>query len=55
MAWGGYRHEPQLCWEGERKAKVKLELNMARDTKNHKGLYEYGNQKRKLKGKVYEL
>lgn len=36
--------------DGVRRAKVKLELNLAKDVKNNKrGIYKYVNQKRKVK------
>ena len=32
----------QVCWDGVRKAKVHLEMSLARDTKgNKKGFYRY--------------
>ncbi|KAK4830766.1 hypothetical protein QYF61_013255 [Mycteria americana] len=43
----------QLCRDGVRKAKVWLELNLARDAKNNKkGFYRHINQKRKVKESV---
>lgn len=39
-----------MCRDGVRKAKVWLELNLARDAKNNrKGFYRYVIQKRKVK------
>jgi len=39
-----------LCSERVRRAKVQLELNLARDAKNNtKGFYRYISQKRKVK------
>ncbi|KAJ7425634.1 hypothetical protein BTVI_02330 [Pitangus sulphuratus] len=54
--WEEYRDVVQLCRNGARKAKVKLELNLARDAKNNrKGFYRYVNQKRKVKESVSPL
>ncbi|KAK4818026.1 hypothetical protein QYF61_004150 [Mycteria americana] len=48
--WEEYRDTAQMCRDGVRKAKVQLELNLARDAKNNKkGFYRYINQKRKVK------
>jgi len=48
-----YRDAAQLCRDGIRKAKVWLELNLARDAKNNKkGFYRYVSQKRKVKERV---
>ncbi|KAJ7399315.1 hypothetical protein BTVI_116109 [Pitangus sulphuratus] len=45
-----HSHEVWLCSDGARKAKEKLELNLARDSKNkRKGFYRYVNQKRKVR------
>jgi len=45
-----------LCSEGIRRAKARLELNLARDAKNNKkGLYTYVNQKRKVKESIPSL
>jgi len=42
-----------LCRDGVRKAKVKMELNLARDARNNKrGFYRYVSQKRKVKESV---
>ncbi|GAB0190571.1 cAMP-dependent protein kinase inhibitor alpha [Grus japonensis] len=39
-----------LMWDGVRKAKAQLELNLARDTKNNKkGFYRYASQKSGIK------
>lgn len=47
-AWEESRDEIWLCREGVRKAK--LELNLARDTRNNrKGFFRSGNQERKVK------
>jgi len=51
-AWGEYRDAAQLCRDGVGKAKVWLELNLARDAKNNKGFYRYVRQKRKVKESV---
>lgn len=51
MSWEKYRHELQLYRDEARKTKAKVELNLARNTKNvKKGFYGYVNQKRKVKG-----
>ena len=45
--WQGYREEFWLCRVRVRKAMARLELNLARDTKDkRKELYRYINQKR---------
>ena len=42
-----------MCRDEVRRAKVRLELNLARDAKNNKeGFYRYVNQKRKVKESV---
>jgi len=42
-----------LCRDGVTRAKVQLELNLARDAKNNKkGFYRYVNQKRKVKQSI---
>ena len=42
-----------MCRDGVRRAKVRLELNLARDAKNNKkGFYRYVNQKRKAKESI---
>ncbi|KFO78572.1 hypothetical protein N303_07682, partial [Cuculus canorus] len=47
--WDMYRDTAQLCRDEVRKAKVQLELNLAREVKtNKKGFYRYINQKRKV-------
>jgi len=43
-----YRNAARLFREGVRKAKVQMELNMARDAKNKKGFYKYVSQKKKV-------
>ncbi|PKU48865.1 hypothetical protein llap_836 [Limosa lapponica baueri] len=48
IAWKEYRYAARLCRDEVRKAKVWLELNLARDAKNKKGL-SCVNQKRKVK------
>ncbi|KAK4808500.1 hypothetical protein QYF61_005817 [Mycteria americana] len=54
--WKEYRDAARLCRDGVRKAKVQLELNLARDAKNNKkGFYRYINQKRKVKESVPPL
>ncbi|PKU38755.1 rna-directed dna polymerase from mobile element jockey-like [Limosa lapponica baueri] len=45
-----------IFWDGVRKAKAQLELNLARDVKNNKmGFYRYVSQKRKVKKSVPSL
>ena len=42
-----------MCRGGVRRAKARMELNLARDSKNNKkGFYRYINQKRKVKESV---
>lgn len=44
MTQGEYRDKVWLCSDRRRKAKVKMELNLARDSKNNrKGFYRYIN------------
>ncbi|KFM04158.1 hypothetical protein AS27_10724, partial [Aptenodytes forsteri] len=50
-----YREAARLCRDEVRKAKVWLELNLARDTKNNKGFYRYVSQKRKVEESVTPL
>jgi len=48
-----YRDDAQLCRDALRKAKVQLELNLARDAKNNnKSFYRYVYQTRKVKESV---
>ncbi|KFZ53140.1 hypothetical protein N338_13083, partial [Podiceps cristatus] len=50
VSWDEYRDVVRLCRDGVRKAKARLELNLARDAKNNrKGSYRYLNQRRKVK------
>ena len=43
-----------MCREGVRRAKVQLELSLARHAKNNqKGFCRYVSQKRKVKKKAY--
>jgi len=40
VSWEEYRYAAPLCRDGVRKAKVRLDLKLARDTKNNnKGFY----------------
>ena len=42
VSWEEYRDTARLCRDGVRKAKARLELNLARDAKNNKkGFYRY--------------
>ncbi|KAK4830538.1 hypothetical protein QYF61_011676 [Mycteria americana] len=53
VSWEEYRDAARLCRDGVRKAKVQMELNLARDAKNNKkGFYRYVSQKRKVKESV---
>ncbi|KFZ48948.1 hypothetical protein N338_11822, partial [Podiceps cristatus] len=55
-SWGEYRDTARLCRDGVRRAKVQLELNLARDAKNNKkGFYRYISRKRKVKESVPPL
>jgi len=52
-SWEEYRGATLLCREGVRRAKARLDLNLARSAKNNKqGFYRYVNQKRKVKESV---
>ena len=43
-----------MCRDEVRRAKARLELNLARDAKNNKkGFYRYVNQKRKVKASFF--
>lgn len=48
-SWEENRDVAQLHKNGVRKAKVQIELNLARDTKHNKDFYKYASQKRKVK------
>jgi len=53
VSWEEYRDAPQLCRDRVRRAKARLELNLARDAKNNKkGFYRYVSQKRKVKESI---
>jgi len=53
VSWEEYTDAAQLCRDGVRRAKVRLQLNLASDTKNNKkGFYRYVSQKRKVKESV---
>ena len=48
VSWEEHRDTARLCRDGVRRAKVWLELNVARDARsNKKGLYRYVRQKGK--------
>ncbi|KFQ80797.1 hypothetical protein N335_00574, partial [Phaethon lepturus] len=51
-SWDEYRDVAWLCRDVVRRAKVQLELNLTRDTKNNKGFYRYISQKKKDKESV---
>jgi len=56
VSWEEYRDTAQLCRDGIRKAKVQLELNLAKDAKkNRKSFYRYVSQKRKVKESIRTL
>ncbi|KFQ36182.1 hypothetical protein N331_00749, partial [Merops nubicus] len=56
VSWEEYSDTTRLCRNEVRKAKVQLELNVARDVKeNRKGFYRYINQKRKVKEGIPSL
>ncbi|KFQ74137.1 hypothetical protein N335_02350, partial [Phaethon lepturus] len=56
VSWDEYRDAAWLHRDGVRKAKARLELNLARDAKNNKkGFYRYVSQKRKVKESVPPL
>ncbi|KFQ86553.1 hypothetical protein N337_12956, partial [Phoenicopterus ruber ruber] len=56
VSWEEYRDAARLCRDEVRKAKARLELNLARDTKNNKkAFYRYVNQKRKVKESIPPL
>lgn len=51
-----YRNTVQLCRDGLRKAKIHLELNLAKDVKgNRKGFYKYTCSKRKTRENMASL
>jgi len=53
VSWEDYKDTAQLCRDGVRRAKMQLELYLARDAKNNKkGFYRYINQKMKVKDRV---
>ncbi|KFP65777.1 hypothetical protein N322_00654, partial [Cariama cristata] len=53
VSWEEYREAARLCRDGVRKAKARLEMNLAREVENNKkGFYRYVNQKRKIKENV---
>jgi len=56
VSWEEYRDTAQLCRGGVRKAKVQMELNLARDAKNNKkSFHRYFSQKKKVKESVPHL
>ena len=53
VSWEEYRDAARLCRDGVWRARVQLELNVARDAKNNKkGFYRSVSQKRKVKESV---
>lgn len=56
VAWKEYRGVVQMCRERIRKAKVQMELNLARDVKsNKKGFYRYIDRRRQAKESIFPL
>ncbi|KFQ75531.1 hypothetical protein N335_09898, partial [Phaethon lepturus] len=56
VSWDEYRDTAWLCRDEVRRAKMQLELNLAKDTKNNKKVfYRYVSQKRKVKESVSPL
>jgi len=54
--WEEYRNVVRACRDATRKAKVHLELNLARDVKNNKrGFFNYISSKRKARDNVGPL
>jgi len=54
--WEEYRNVVRACRDATRKAKVHLELNLARDVKdNKKGFFKYIGSKRKTRDNVGPL
>ena len=54
--WEQYRNVVRACRDATRKAKVHLELNLARDVEdNKKGFFKYTSSKRKTKENVGPL
>jgi len=51
-AWEGYRNVVRACRDATRKAKVHLELNLARDVKDKKGFFNYIHSKRMTRDNV---
>ena len=49
MACEEYRDTVMICRDGIRKAKMQMELNLARDVKNNKTFFRYIGQKRQAK------
>ena len=56
IAWEEYRNVVRACWDATRKAKARLELNLAKVIKdNKKGFFKYVNSKRKTRENVGPL
>lgn len=56
VAWKEYRGVVQICRDRIRKAKVQMELNLARDVKsNKKGFYRYIDRRRQAQESVFPL
>ena len=55
VTWEEYRDAVRTCRRRIRKAKVQVELNLARDVKNNKTFYRYIGQKRQAKTGVPSL
>jgi len=53
VSWEEYRDAAQLCTDGVRKVKARIDLNLAGDVNhNNKGFYRYVSQKRKVKESI---
>jgi len=53
--WEEYRNVVRACRDATRKAKVHLELNLARDVKDKKSFFNYSSSKRKTRNNVGPL
>ena len=52
VSWEEYRAAVRVCRDRIRKAKVQMELNLARDVKDKKGFYKYIGRKRQAKESI---
>ena len=53
--WEEYRAVVHVCRDRIKKAKVQIELNLARDVKDNKGFYRYRGRRRQAKESVPPL